>query len=376
MISRNLNIIPAWCLTAALALTSCSSPTSPAPETPEPKQETPSSYPPIPRPSSPNEIIPDESEVYSEIVSIEGRNVDFAPTWKAGVFSWDTDIQTQYDKYIGGWSGDEPGNYWNGTRHNSGLVFEGGNVDLRSPTAYGTSWGDPDPKRVLFVEDGLTLATRRNPDIDGTTFIFTAGYPQKFIKGALWGGYKTLAVDPLFGERERRRVYYVAATACPPLTNPVHIKRDRFWVRLPLGGDGNNLKSIRVDPGSTFEVSYTRTQGTSYTSSYQFTQTINAEVAVQAPKQVVGAKLGGSLSEAFGTSVGITEESSVTVTKTMTGREGKTVIYSVWASVERYVFVDADGNAYTDPNFTFNELGSAEIKGEYEWISSTAFDYE
>jgi hypothetical protein len=321
-------------------------------------------------------VIPDESEVYTEIVPIEGRNVDFAPLWTAGVFTWDTDIQTQYDKYIGGWTGDAPGNYWNGTRHNSGLVFEGGNVDLRSPTAYGTSWGDPDPKRILFVENGTTLDTRRNPDIDGTTFIFTAGYPQKNLDGALWGGYKTLAVDPLFGERERRRVYYVAATACPPLTNPVYIQRDRFWVRLPLGGDGNNLKSIRVDPGSTFEVSYTRTQGTSYTSSYQFTQTINAEVAVQAPKEVVGAKLGGSLSEAFGTSVSISEESSVTVTRTMTGQEGKTVIYSVWASVERYVFVDADGNAYTDPNFTFKELGSAEIKGEYEWISSTAFDYE
>ena len=378
MKSRTFNSILALWMAASLVLSSCSSPSGPDPDPgPEPKQQLPNTYPPIPRPSTPNEVIPDESEVYSELVAVEGKKIDFAPMWAAGVFTWDTDIQTQYMKILSNtWYGNAPGDYWNGTAHNSAMVFEGGKVDLRNPTAYGTSWGDPDPKRVLFIEDGVALATRRNPDIDYTIFHFSGGYPEKRLMGALWGGHTVLAVDPAFGEKERRRVYYVAATACPPLTNPVFIKRERYWKRLPMGGDGNNLKSIRVDPGSTFEVSYTRTQGTSYAHSLTFTRTISGEVAVQAPKEVVGAKLGGSLSEAFESSVEITEETSVTVTKTMTGSEGKTVVYSVWTSVERYTFVDQDGNPYTDPNFTFSDLGSSEIQGEYEWISSTSFDYE
>jgi hypothetical protein len=28
------------------------------------------------------------------------------------------------------------------------------------------------------------------------------------------------------------------------------------------------------------------------------------------------------------------------------------VIFSVWRSVERYTFVDADGNPYADPHYT------------------------
>jgi hypothetical protein len=362
-------------MAAALALSSCSQNNDPAGPGNTVQAEPPNTYPPIPRPSSADEVIADESEHTAVITPLLGKDLDFAPVWTAGVFTWDIDIQTQYDRYLSGWGGDAPGDYWNGTAHNSALLFENGKVDLRNPTAYGTSWGDPDPKRILFIEKGSALATRRNPDIDGTTFIFI-GYNQKDLDGALWGGYWTLDVDPAINERERRRLYYVAATACPALTNPVYIKRERYWKRLPLGGDGNNLKSIRVDPGSTFQVSYTRTQGTSYESSYTFTRTLSGEVSLQGPKEIVGAKLGGSLSEAFGVTVGVHEETSATVTRTMTGTEGKTVIYSVWESVEHYTFVDKNGNPYTDPNFTFSDLGSADIQGEYEWISSTAFDYE
>lgn len=379
MKSRRFNaMFPLW-VAAALVLSSCSDPAGPEPvEENEPKEELPNTYPPIPRPSTPDEVIPDQSEVYSTIVAIEGKAVDFAPIWTAGNFTWDTDIQTQYVRYLSNdWIGDAPGDYWNGTAHNSAMLFENGKVDLRNPTALGESWGDPTPKRVLLIEDGQPFAGGRNPDINEfrSTFHFE-GYPAKVIPGALWVGHVFLPVDPAFGEKERRRVYYVAAVACPPLTNPVFIKRDRYWVRLPLGGDGNNLKSIRVDPGSTFAVEYTRTQGTSYGHSFTFTRTISGEVGVQAPSEVVGAKLGGSLSEAFETNVEVTEETSVTVTRTMTGMEGKTVVYSVWTSVEAYTFVDQDGNPYTDPSFTFSDLGEAEVKGEYEWISSTTFDYE
>lgn len=203
----------------------------------------------------------------------------------------------------------------------------------------------------------------------------SSGSFEKRLHGALFGGYVSLAVDPAFGERQRNRVYYVAATACPPLTNPVFIKRERLWKRLPMINDGSILKSIRVDPGATFQVAYTRTQGANYTHSYTFTRTLNGELGVDFDEVGVGAKLGGSLSEAFGSEIEIHEETSVTVTRAMTGITDKTVVYSVWTSVERYTFVDQNGNPYTDPNFMFSDLGSAEIQGEYEWISSTSFEY-
>lgn len=377
MKTRTFNSILALWM-AALLFSSCDDSTGPELTSGgEPNEEFPTTYPPIPRPASPDETIPDQSEVYTALSPIAGKDLDFAPMWTDGVFTWNVDIQTQYDRILGGWMGDPPGDYWNGTAHNSALTFEqGGRVDLRNPTPMGTSYRDPFPRRVLFVEGGVALATPRNPDRDYALFQFQSGYPERRFAGALFGGYFILDVDPAFGERSRQRAYYVAAMSCGQLTKPVYVQRERYWKRLPLVADGSNLKSIRVDPGASFAVSYARTQGTSYTNSYTFTRTLSGEVAVQAPKEIVGAKLGGSLSEAFSSQVQITEETSVEVTRTMNGIDGKTVIYSVWTSVEHYSFVDADGNPYTDPNFTFDDLGNAEIVGEYEWISSTAFDYE
>jgi hypothetical protein len=375
MQTRTLNSILALSF-AAMFLVAIGCEDAPSPVAPENEEveESPTSYPEIPRPSSPDETIPDESEVYTLLSGIAGKDLDFAPVWSDGRFTWNVDIQTQYEDWFGNTGGLEPGDYWNGTRRSESMTFEGGIVDLRDPTPFGTSWGDPHPRRILFVENGEMLATPRNPDKGDVLFQFQNYYPERRFTGALFGGYVTLDVDPTFGHSKEWRAYYVAAMSCGQLTNPVFVRRERLWKRLPLLADGSNLKSVRVDPGAEFAVTYTRTQGTSFTSSYTFTRTINGEIAIQAPKEVVGAKLGGSLSEAFGTQTTITEETSVEVQRTFSGIDGKTVIYSVWTSVERYSFVDEKGNPYEDPNFTFDDLGNAEIVGEYEWISSTAFD--
>ena len=358
-------------LAALVVATSCSDSDSPTGTGGEPIEEFPTTYPPIPRPGTPDETIPDESEIYTAIAPIANKKLDFTPTWTHGRFTWNVDIQTQYDRYIGGWGGDPVGNYWNGTAFSTAMTFEGGVVDLRNPTPHGTSWGEPHPRRVMFIEQGVALTAPRNPDRDGAIYQ-DAGYVVHRFPDALFSGHWVLPVEPLLGERTRQRVYFVIAMSCDQLEKPVYIKRERFWKRIPMGGDGNNLKSIRVDPGATFEVSYLRKQGTSYAASYTFTRTLNGEIEI--PK--VGAKLGGSLSEAFGTQTTVTEETETTLTKTFTGIDGKTVIYSVWTSVERYAFVHANGDPYDDPNFTFADLGNAEIQGEYEWISSTQFDYE
>lgn len=368
------SFLAAW-LIAAAVLSSCSSSTAPD-QTKNPSgSKPPDTFPAIPRPTTPNEVIPDTSEVYSAIVPIVDGKVDFAPTWSAGVFTWNIDVQTQYQKYLTGssWYGDAPGEYWDGTTNSRQLVFESGVVDLRSPTPYGTSWGDPFPKRIQFIDNGLVLAKPINPERTYALFDFV-GYAAQRIDGALFNGYVTVDKDPAFGESTRRAAYYVAATSCPLLTNAPYIKRERFWVRVPLLSGGATLKSIRVDPGASFAVQYTRTQGTDYSSSDTITRTLNGELGVEPFN--VGLKLGGALSDAFQTSVTVQDQTSVTVTRTMNGIDGKTVVYSVWESVERYTFVDKDGNPYTDPNFTFSKLGSADLQGDYEWISSTSFDYQ
>jgi hypothetical protein len=288
---------------------------------------------------------------------------------------WDVDVQTWHESIFGNIAGDPVGDYYRGTRRFSQLVFEGGNVDLTTGVPASVDGGRAATRRLLFLDGGSALATPRNPQMTQVRFIYVDS-PSRSFDPALYAITRGYSVSPARFESYRWRFYNTAGLGSPPLASSVYLMRERYWRRLTLGGDGNNLKSIRVDPGTSFTVSYTRTNGTSTTNAYTFTRSLNAEITAQLPSQVLGAKLGGSLSEAFETSVEISEESSVTIERNMTGIDGQTVIYSVWASVEAYSIVDVNGNPFTDPNYTFDDLGNAAITGEYEWISSTAFDYE
>lgn len=359
------------CAAVALAISSCSK--NPIAPKAADLSGPPDTFPPIPQPSTPDELIPDTSLVYSADVPIAGKQVDFAPLWSAGTFTWHIEVQTQRPgPCLACTNADPPGGYWDGTRPNSALVFESGAVDLRNPTPSGGkpgTWYVPQPRRIEFVQAGADVVPF-NPDKNDTDFLYL-GYEPKHIAPALFGGYVIRPETPAFGETARQAEYFVAALSCPQLTNPVYVRRERYWQRV--GMNGSNLKSVRVDPGTQLQVSYAYSRGVNYSNSYAFTQTLNGEVSVGSEKSVVGAKLGGSLQQTFGTGVNVSQDTTITVTRTYNGVDGKTVIYSLWTSVERYTFVDKDGNPYTDPNFTFADLGSAVIQGEYEWISSTSF---
>ena len=362
------------CAAVALVISSCSK--NPMAPKAVDLSGPPDTFPPIPQPSAPNQIIPDTSGVYSADVPIVGKQVDFAPMWSAGTFTWHIEVQTQRPgPCLACSESDPPGGYWDGTRPNSALVFENGAVDLRNPTPIGTpgTWVEPQPRRIEFVQSGAEIAPF-NPDKNDTYFLYL-GYEPRHIAPALFGGYVIRPETPAFGETARQAEYFVAALSCPRLTNPVFVKRERYWQRVPLTSGASNLKSIRVDPGAQFQVAYSYSQGVNYSNSYSFTRTLNGEVSVGSDKSIVGAKLGGSLQQTFGTQVAVQRETTITETRTFNGIDGKTMVYSVWSSVERYTFVDKDGNPYTDPNFTFSDLGSAVIQGEYEWISSTSFPY-
>src|SRR5262245_1040248 len=112
---KSLNL--ALCMATALAASSCSkNPMAPDTSSGPVSTQPPDSYPSIPRPTTPDEIIPDTSAVFSVTTPLLGKNLDFAPTWQAGRFTWDVDIQTQYERCPLGacsWHGDPPGDYWN-----------------------------------------------------------------------------------------------------------------------------------------------------------------------------------------------------------------------------------------------------------------------
>jgi hypothetical protein len=352
----------------------------------------PDGYPPVPRPSHANDFdVPDQSTTVDVIVSIADRNVDFAPAWSEGTFTWDIDIQTQYEVFtLGGWhwTADAPGHYVDGTDHSSQLLFENGAVDLRSPTPKRSNLNElvptfePMPRELVFVEGGTVLGEPYNPGVqphdpaDPTSsechFLFENGHPTTYFTPCVFVGHGTLAVANAIGQRNRRRVYYVAATRAQPLASPVYLKRERYWERVSVDG----TKSVRADPGFTKSVSYTRTRGASIAASETFAQTINAELKAGAPKEVVGGSLGYSVEQAFTTTRTVWEETSETVTHQASGLEGKTVIFSIWQSVERYTFVDAEGSPFTDPAYTFTDLGELVVRGDHEILQSAIFDHQ
>jgi hypothetical protein len=333
-----------------------------------PGSDLPEGYPAVPKPSNANDFdVPDQSESLSVVAPIEGKDIDFAPTWIEGTFAWDIDIQTQYKSFTGQVQGDPPGDYWNGTKHTSELVFENGAVDLRSlpKTNYGS-------QRVILIENGSAVEQASNPTVPSGTcsFYFTGGYPEKFFTPCIHNGYDWNEVEDGFNQYDKARVYYVGAVSAAPLTNPVFLKRERFWERVAF----DSGKSVRVDPGATKSVTYSRMTGTSLELAETFTETLSAEDSLEFAG--IGVKLSSSTSEAFGSTRTITEETTVEVTHTVSGIDEKTVIFSVWQSVERYTIVDAEGNPYTDPSYTFEDFGSAEVRGDHEVLQSAIFDYE
>ena len=341
-------------------------------------------YPTVPKPTAVDDFDqPDQSEVFSVVTPLAGKHIDFTPLWSAGTFTWDIDIQTQYEAFTSQgwvWTGDPPADYWSGTRHTSQLTFENGAVDLRNPTPKNSPLlGEPTytyapmPRRLKFIQDGVVLAEPSNPKVDASAcnfqFLPADGTPDVTFDPGIFVGYWTLDVENGFNQRSKRRAYYVAASSAPSLTNPVHMMRERFWERVLV----DDTKSVRVDPGFQKSVSYTRTNGTSYENSYAFARSIEGEASIS-PFDV-GIKATGSLSETWSSSVTVTEQEDLSVTHTVTGIDGKTIIFSVWQSVERYSFVDEDGNPYTDPNYTFDDLGNLEIRGDHEILQSAIFDY-
>lgn len=131
------------------------------------------------------------------------------------------------------------------------------------------------------------------------------------------------------------------------LSVPVHVRRDRRWELKPLeGGAGDYLL---VYPNTSGEVATSYTSGTERSQTEEFGKSLSATVGAEF--RVLSASVSGTLSQTFSSSVNISESTTETFTKSVTGKDDKVIQFMVWELVEDYRFTDAEGNALEDPNF-------------------------
>lgn len=366
------------CMLLLALLGSCSkNPASNDSNTNPPTSNPPADYPDIPRPASPqNPDVPTTSDTFTTIFPIAGKNVDFVPVINNGTFTWDVDIQTQYDQhcFLGCPPGvtvlhvsDPPGDYYNGTRRFSTMVFEGGIVNLTTLNSFQeASNSNTGTQRLVFIENGETVQPR-SPYRNDCWFDWRGNSADKRVTPCLFGGYVTLSVATSFPDIAKWRKYYVAAKSCNTLNNPVYVRRDRFWELVEIDGK----RSILVDPGTRFSVSYTTSRGVSVTESEEFARALDVDLGIE--YSAITTSIGTTLTETVSSQVEVSEQVSVTVEREVTGKDNKTIIFSVWRSVELFTIVDSLGSPYTDPDFSFTDLGYTRIVGDHEWHSSTEF---
>lgn len=135
------------------------------------------------------------------------------------------------------------------------------------------------------------------------------------------------------------------------ITNPVYMRRDRYWVRQDVAeGGGTSRPSIELGGGSgtTLSISTTYFEGTSNTESEEFSKSLGFE----GPGPL--SFISGSINQTFASTTTVSNSQSVTKTFSVTGKDGKVIIVTVWTVTEVYTFTDVNGDLYTDPKWEFD----------------------
>lgn len=319
-------------------------------------------FPAIPRPSSPSEEIPLSSDT---IVSIVPNMTDLVVTVTEGYGSWEFHRQ-ELTCRLTGWDPDPE------TVSTS--------EDVRSST-FSVS-NRIRPWRLAFQEAGESI----DPYFDNSGYLqgdtivvgrWDPSLPRNFEYLGFGSWFtNSQTCDGLLdvGNNTVFRFYYI--TDSRRISNPVYLKRERYWERVPVDGDAAMFAS--VDPGTTFEVDTEYTTGISIAESTTYATTLSTEIGFTGGGGPVPAAIESKVSESvtfsWGTERTMTEEYSVSVSESVVGRDGYERIFMIWELVEKYSVVDADGNPYTDPSFTF-DLSDAvsEVRGVAIKLATTDF---
>jgi len=302
-------------LSAAILAAGCSKSTEPKPEA-EPGPYSLQGYPAIPS----AQAIADGARFSDTLTSIRPLTlqVPFTPTVKRARLNWTIDLQKHdtcsFVNCVSDWTtcqrdaawSDEIAP-WSGTFQDCGLC------DIAATVQLGLSnpW-----KRVEFVKDGAL----RGPSPE-----------SHYIDGnGVHLNYKWTHV---------------------PLANPVYLRRDRFWLRLPVF-QGADVYLITGGSGDSYSREIEYTSGVDSTTIDEIGVTVTGTVGT-GDKAKLKLQLEVAINRSHSTSVRIYSETTVREGINVAGVNGKTRMLTYWGAVDLYTFTDAEGRPYSDPVYEF-----------------------
>jgi hypothetical protein len=294
------------------------------------------------------------------------NRADFVATTTGGRGDWELHRRGRACGWPAGWLWDrDPDSI---TRFNdvrsSDLVFNGKNLQTR---------GFIKPWRVALMQGGEFI----DPIYGGEA---SGGWSNSYERNG-WLGFNSWdgVAEPQcnspgdIGNVFPWEFYYLVGG--PQIENPVYLRRERFWARVPVDGEGAMFAKLTEGTTLSIETGYSRGVNETTTTEYASTVSVGFGGGLTSPIVSFTAAVENSIEWSFGTSVEITEERSVSYTQAVEGRPGKIVIFMLWELVERYTVVDAEGNPYTDPSYEFApSSGEAEVRGVALALDATEFD--
>lgn len=159
-----------------------------------------------------------------------------------------------------------------------------------------------------------------------------------------------------------------------------YIRRTRFWA-VQKWESGATVQ--RIDGDNEVQMTTTYTTGCENTQTESFAYTLGGSVG--GTLEVLSATIEASMTKTFETSVTVSNQQQTSVTKILKGDAGKITCHVMWVLIERYTFVDDEGNRFGDPNYVFHEgftdpftdeVYDFEIQGKQEHLAKYIFDHD
>ena len=335
-------IVFALCLSALLIFIyyACSdngNPTAPTNHLPDDE-----GLPSVPVLTSPDAELPARSETRS----IAKPAFDFAPRISRALADWYVrgyGIYEEWPTWIdcsGDWrdlcGGDGGGTTVEGWNHElpsaHGCFDACGLVRPFCPDSWDVKFDEfPNEARIVFWSDGVADPTP-NP------VKWTTNSPS------ICKDY-----DPIFGCVSKviiRSEYTVTGKA---IEKKPYIRRDRFWV--PKTWESGSIVYQMSGDNEVWQKSQ-YTTGSSLTQTESFAWSLGASVGAE--YKGLKAQIEGSITKTFEESITVSEEMTVSVDKHLKGDAGKVTCHVLWVLVERFTFVDKNGDRFSDLNYVFH----------------------
>jgi hypothetical protein len=329
------------------------------PSTPSPGQTTPGfvpvgAYPPIPLPlNAGGTTVTRSDSVNTTIMTLA---TDFNPIVLAIAGNWNVGQQykgigailTCFNTVVNGPASSDAIVY--AAKQVDCPVVEGGAYRYVVYPPRGTfvsNWLATHETRILLMEAGLTKAGASLNLIPEHLFAPYVGDIVDFVTVLrdacdLEGTHSSLNGSCVWTPRTTASVQW------QPLATPVYLRRDVYWEKA---GDSAIFPNYQAGSNSQ---STTRswTAGIEQAETEQFGRSVTGELGLS--YSGLGAKVGGTISQTFGTSVTVSQSQTVSETYQMTIAGNTTAVFEIWNLQEQYTFVNADGTPYEDPNYTFS----------------------